>query len=225
MEVKKGFPDFIQENDIMKQDNAETYFICASSCRGKSYIIKEMYEQVFKKIKDLIIIMISPSMNISLFKDIKGDNIIKINKFNKDTNMMLKKIVKIQSETDNMFRFLIIIDDCISESYNAVVNNLFLVNRNQQITTILSCQYPAILSKRARGSAKNCIFGGINSQESIEVLLDSFLKGEMEKKYFNGIKHTKSDMVNKYRDMTDGNNGHVFIYYRPQQRDFVPFSL
>jgi hypothetical protein len=225
-EIIKGFPENIYDNDIQKKDNAETYFLVASSCRGKSYIIKEMYDKMFKKIKDLIIIMISPSMNISLFKDIKGPNVIKINKFNKDTNTLLKKIVKLQGDTDNMFRFLIIIDDCIEESYNQVVNNLFLVNRNQQITTILSCQYPAILSKRARGSCKNIICGGINSDESIKVLTDSFLKSEMINKYFpNEKKISEIDIINKYRGITDGNNGHVFFYHNPQQRILQPFTL
>jgi len=226
MEIMNNFPKEIFINDIQKKDNAETYFICSSSCRGKSYIIKAMYDQMFKKIKDLIIIMISPSMNISLFKDIKGPNVIKINKFNKDTNALLKKIVKLQSDTDNKFRFLIIIDDCIEESYNQVLNNLFLVNRNQQITTILSCQYPAILSKRARGSAKNVIAGGINSDESIKVMVDSFLKSEMTNKFFTDEKKiTEINLINKYRDITDGNNGHVFMYYNPQKRILQPFTL
>tara|TARA_R110000772_G_scaffold212936_1_gene323504 strand:+ start:393 stop:1088 length:696 start_codon:yes stop_codon:yes gene_type:complete len=222
MNITKGLPNFT--SDMKKSGNADHFYICASSCRGKSYILKEMYNKLYKDDNKLIILLISPSMNIDLFKDMKGNNIIKINKWNKKTDMLINKIVKIQIETENQFRILLMIDDCVDQYYNKTLNNLFLVNRNQQISTIMSCQYPAMLSKRARASVKNVICGGINSPESIKQMIDFFLKSqltdEMKKKYPNKYPESKKineqDIINFYKETTNKNDGHTFIWSAPQ---------
>lgn len=226
MEVKKGLPKFA--TDMKLKGNADHFYLCASSCRGKSYILKTMYEQLYKNDKKLIVILISPSMNIDLFKKITGPNVIKINKWNRRTDSLIEKIVKMQIETENTFRVLLMIDDCVDQYYNKTLNNLFLVNRNQQISTIMSCQYPAMLSKRARASVKNVICGGINSDESIKLMLDCFLKSELEKemkKKDDSKKISMNDMINYYRDTTDKNNGHTFIWSCPKNRNLEAFSL
>ena len=196
-----------------------------------------MYDKIYKKDKKLIILIISPSLNTPTFKKIKADNIIRINKYNKQTEQLIKKIIAVQIEADLPYRFLIIIDDVTDAYHSGVLNNLFLVNRNQQISTILSVQYPLILSKRARSSAKNIIAGGLNSAECIEVMLSSFLNNELLKKMKEDTEYLKSqnitdnkkikknELVDYYRYITDGNDGHVFFYYNPQQRNLQSFTL
>ena len=233
MEVSKGLPDFA--NDMKLSGNADHFYICASSCRGKSYILKEMYDKLYKHNNKLIVILISPSMNIDLFKNIKGKNVIKINKWNRRTDSLIDKIVKIQIETENEFKILLMIDDCVDQYFNKTLNNLFLVNRNQQISTIMSCQYPCMLSKRARASVKNVICGGINSDESIKLMLDCFLKSELSKVMTSmnsslkpesfGKKINEQDMINFYRDTCDKNDGHTFIWSAPQHRKLEAFTL
>ena len=224
IDVVKGLPPFT--SDIKKDDNADHFFLVASSCRGKSFILKEMYEKLYKKDTKLIIILISPSMDIALFKKIKGPNVIKINKFSKQTVLLIQQIIKIQQETNNDYRFLIMIDDVTDQYHNSVLNNLFLVNRNQQISTILSCQYPLILSKRARSSVKHLITGGLNSDESIETILNSYLKSHMTTECKKDMPNPKKiDLVDKYREITDGNDGHTFIWYSPQHQTVQPFTL
>jgi hypothetical protein len=224
MDITKGLPSFV--SDMCVKGNADHFYICASSCRGKSYILKEMYEKLYKNDKKLIIILISPSMNIDLFKDIKGPNVIKINKWNKRTDRLIEKIIKIQIETLNQFRVLLMIDDCVDQYFNKTLNNLFLVNRNQQISTIMSCQYPAMLSKRARASVKNVICGGINSDESIKLMLDCFLKTELKKKIKDDdCKITDDKLINFYRDICDQNNGHTFIWLNSKDRKLEAFTL
>ena len=230
-----GLPEFT--NDGNKVANADHTYIVGSSCRGKSVIIKEMYDKIYKKDKKLIILIISPSLNTPTFKKIKADNIIRINKYNKQTEQLIKKIIAVQIEADLPYRFLIIIDDVTDAYHSGVLNNLFLVNRNQQISTILSVQYPLILSKRARSSAKNIIAGGLNSAECIEVMLSSFLNNELLKKMKEDTEYLKSqnitdnkkikknELVDYYRYITDGNDGHVFFYYNPQQRKLETFTL
>jgi hypothetical protein len=229
MEISKGLPKFTKDMDLT--GNADHFYICASSCRGKSYILREMYDELYKNDNKLIVILISPSMNIDLFKGIKGDNVIKINKWNRKTDELINKIVKIQIETKNQFKVLLMIDDCVDQYFNKTLNNLFLVNRNQQISTIMSCQYPCMLSKRARASVKNVICGGINSDESIKLMLDCFLKSELSKemKKNNKLdpdkKINEQAMINFYRDTCDKNNGHTFIWSSPQHRKLEAFTL
>lgn len=229
MEISKGLPKFTKDMDLT--GNADHFYICASSCRGKSYILREMYDELYKNDNKLIVILISPSMNIDLFKGIKGDNVIKINKWNRKTDELINKIVKIQIETKNQFKVLLMIDDCVDQYFNKTLNNLFLVNRNQQISTIMSCQYPCMLSKRARASVKNVICGGINSDESIKLMLDCFLKSELSKemKKNNKLdpdkKINEQAMINFYRDTCDKNNGHTFIWSSPQHRKLEAFCL
>lgn len=229
MEISKGLPKFTKDMDLT--GNADHFYICASSCRGKSYILREMYDELYKNDNKLIVILISPSMNIDLFKGIKGDNVIKINKWNRKTDELINKIVKIQIETKNQFKVLLMIDDCVDQYFNKTLNNLFLVNRNQQISTIMSCQYPCMLSKRARASVKNVICGGINSDESIKLMLDCFLKSELSKemKKNNKLdpdkKINEQAMINFYRDTCDKNNGHTFIWSSPQHRKLQAFTL
>ena len=71
--IKTGLPEFT--NDGNKVANADHTYIVGSSCRGKSVIIKEMYDKIYKKDKKLIILIISPSLNTPTFKKIKADNI------------------------------------------------------------------------------------------------------------------------------------------------------
>ena len=229
MEISKGLPDFAKDMNLA--GNADHFYICASSCRGKSYILRKMYDELYKNDNKLIVILISPSMNIDLFKGIKGDNVIKINKWNRKTDELINKIVKIQIETKNQFKVLLMIDDCVDQYFNKTLNNLFLVNRNQQISTIMSCQYPCMLSKRARASVKNVICGGINSDESIKLMLDCFLKSELTKemKKNNKLdpdkKINEQTMINFYRDTCDKNDGHTFIWSSPQHRKLEAFTL
>jgi hypothetical protein len=214
MEISKGLPKFTKDMDLT--GNADHFYICASSCRGKSYILREMYDELYKNDNKLIVILISPSMNIDLFKGIKGDNVIKINKWNRKTDELINKIVKIQIETKNQFKVLLMIDDCVDQYFNKTLNNLFLVNRNQQISTIMSCQYPCMLSKRARASV---------------LMLDCFLKSELSKemKKNNKLdpdkKINEQAMINFYRDTCDKNNGHTFIWSSPQHRKLQAFTL
>ena len=75
------------------------------------------------------------------------------------------------NKTNNAYEFLIMIDDCINLRFNSILNNLVLVLRNSNFSSIISIQYDKILSKQARSSVNNVICGGLNTDESIESFL------------------------------------------------------
>jgi hypothetical protein len=64
------------------------------------------------------------------------------------------------------------------------------------------------LAKSSRGSINNICFFGFNTDESIEVVLDSYLKS-----YFSKMGVTRRvDQINLYRELT---KDHQFIYLHP----------
>lgn len=216
MEVLDELPRF-----KLDENTGNSIVLVASSKRGKSTIMKELYDKHYCDNKTIIPILISPTCHIGIFKDM---DVIKINKFNNDTVKLIKDLAMIQNKTCNAYEFLIMVDDCINIRYNNVLNNLILVLRNSLFSSIISIQYDKLLSKQARSSVNNVICGGLNTDESIEGILKTFFKSEMCK-LVDKEKPKMEDLIDKYRSITDSNDGHTFLKYIPQERDMEVFSL
>ena len=205
----------------LKGRPANTWAIFGSSQRGKSTLIYEIYKKYYEKDTKLITILISPSCHIGIF-DKLPNKVIKVNKFNKDTIQLLRDLQKIQNKTINGYKFLIIIDDCVDIRFCKILNELILVMRNSLFSTILSIQYDKLLSKQGRSSVNNCIFFGMNTDESIEGLLKSFFKSEFSK--ING-KTRMIELIDEYRNYTDQSGGHCFFIFNPQDRTLTLNTL
>lgn len=207
----------IKEAPQLKLDStgAETLAIFGSSKRGKSTLIYEIYKKYYQKRTDIITILISPSCHIGIFAKLPK-KVLKVNKFSKETIQLLQDLKKVQNKTNNAYKFLIIIDDCVDVRFNKILNQLILVMRNSLFSTIISLQYCMLLSKPARSSVNNIISFGVNSDEGIECILRSYLKTELTKK--TGLTRI-SELMEIYRTYTDSNDGHSFFVYNPQSRD------
>jgi hypothetical protein len=204
----------------LKPDESSTIAIFGSSKRGKSTLMVKIWERYYKNDAKLCTILISPSSHIGLFKNMKG--VIKINKFNQATTKLIKDIMRIQNKTDNAYKFLFLIDDCVNNKYNEMLNNLFLVMRNHNVSSIISLQYCKLLSIQARGSAHRCIAFSQNNYEATTSLLNSFFLSELRK--ITGIKKIE-DVAQEYMDLTQEGNGHAFFTYNPFSRDLKRYVL
>lgn len=216
IEYNKTCPEF-----FMDEGTGNTILLCASSKRGKSTLMKCIYDKYYSNNKNIISILISPSSHIGIFKEFPN-NVIKINKFNKQTVTLLNNLATIQNKTDNAYEYLIMVDDCIDVRYNKILNNLILVLRNSLFSTIVSIQYDKILSKQARSSVNNICCGGLNTDESIESIIKAYLKTALIKNF--NITNL-NDLCEKYRELTDENGGHAFFKYHPQTRELELFTL
>lgn len=218
-ESKEGLPEF-----KFDENTGNSTLLVASSKRGKSTIMKAIYDKYYKNDKNMITILISPSCHIKLFEDM---DCIKINKFNGHTQSLLKSLVKLQQATLNSYTFLILVDDCIDVKFNKILNELILVLRNSNFSSIVSIQYDKLLSKASRSSVNNVVVGGINLDESIESLIRTFFKSLLVKHYKE--QHNENpkldDLIDLYRSITDDNGGHTFIRFIPTDRDLEVFSL
>ena len=208
---KNTSPDF-----NLDQGTGNTICLLGSSKRGKSTLMVEIYKRYYQDDKKLITILISPSSHIPLFKKLK--NVIKINKFGQDTVQLLKDVKRIQNKTENAYKFLFMIDDCVDSKYCSILNQMILVMRNSHVSTIISLQYDKLLSKQCRSSINNVVLFGQNTDESIEGCLKSFCGSELTK--MTGKK--SEDLIDLFRNMTDGDGngaGHAFLTYNPMSRE------
>lgn len=210
---KNTSPDF-----HLDEGTGNTICLLGSSKRGKSTLMVEIYKRYYENDKKLITILISPSSHIPMFKKLK--NVIKINKFGKDTVQLLKDVKRIQNKTENGYKFLFMVDDCIDSKYCSILNQMILVMRNSHVSTIISLQYDKLLSKQCRSSINNVVMFGQNTDESIVSCLTSFLGSELTRK--TGKKG--EDLIGLFRNYTDGDGdgdgaGHAFLTYNPMSRE------
>jgi Cdc6-like AAA superfamily ATPase len=195
----KKSPDLLID-DI--DEAGSTVLICGSSKRGKTHLLKKIWERYYKDNKNVITILISPSCNIPLYEDMKK-NVIKINRYDKQTDALLKKVFKIQNLTKNAYRFCFLIDDCVSSRYSETLDALFLYARNLLISSICCIQRETLISRSSRSSANNVVTFGINTEQCIKGLLESFYKCEL----------------------TSMGGGHSFLVYIPFKRELKHYLL
>ena len=212
--LKSTSPDF-----HLDEGTGNTICLLGSSKRGKSTLMVEIWKRYYSDDKKLITVLISPSCHIPMFKNLK--NVIKINKFGADTVQLLKDVKRIQNKTENSYKFLFMIDDCVDSKYCSILNQMILVMRNSHVSTIISLQYDKLLSKQCRSSINNVVLFGQNTDESIEGCLKSFCGSELTK--ITGKKN--EELVDLFRDLTDGDltdgeggAGHAFLTYNPMSR-------
>jgi hypothetical protein len=210
-------PDFLFDDP---DECGSTVLCVGSSKRGKSLLLLKAWERYFKDEKDMITILISPSCNIPLFKSMK--NVIKINRYDKQTDALLKKLFKLQNLTHNAYKFAFLIDDCVANSYTESLNFLFLVARNLMISTFCCVQRETLVSRSARSSANNIVTFGINTEQCIKGILESFFKTEL--KEISGL--TKmDDLITEFRRLTSMGGGHSFLVYIPFTRQLKHYIL
>jgi len=213
----KTCPDFLFDDP---DESGSTVLCCGSSKRGKSLLLLKAWERYFKNEKNMIVILISPSCNIPMFKTMKG--VIKINRYDKQTDALLKKIFKLQNLTHNAYKFTFLIDDCVSNSYTQSLNFLFLVARNLLISTFCCVQRETLVSRSARSSANNVVTFGINTEQCIKGILESFYMTEL--KELSGLTK-KDDLIHEFRRLTSMGGGHSFLVYIPFTRELKHYLL
>ena len=214
----KKAPDLLID-DV--DEAGSTVLICGSSKRGKTHLLKKIWERYYKDNKDIVTILISPSCNIPLYEDMKK-NVIKINRYDKQTDGLLKKIFKIQNLTKNAYRFCFLIDDCVSSRYSETLDALFLYARNLLISSICCIQRETLISRSSRSSANNIVTFGINTEQCIKGMLESFYKCELME--LTGIKKM-DDLIKEFRRLTSLGDGHSFLVYIPFKRQLKHYIL
>lgn len=210
-----------KEINFIKMDNDDnsgnSIVLIGSSKSGKSTAMMHIYNRYFNK-KKYVSTLFSINSHIPIYKT-SGD-LIKVNKFVNQSERLIKDMKKINMDSSppNKWRFCILLDDIVDARYSRVLNALLLTYRNANFSSLVSIQYPKLLSKSARCSANNLLFFSQNLQEGIETVLRSFLGAEFAKM---GV--TKfNEQIDLYRELTQD---HAFLYYHPMSRTLKRIRL
>lgn len=182
-----------------------TIFILGSSKMGKSTALMKIYDQHYANNK-YVSILWTVNPQIKLYKGHK--KLLKAGVWNQNSEEIIKQQKKIQSGTNNKYQFLNMFDDVINVRNNQLLDNLILTYRNSDMSSIISLQYSNLMSKCGRANCNNILAFGFNTDESIEVVIKTFLTGYLRKINIKEL----GDQINWYKAMT---SDHGFIYIKP----------
>lgn len=160
------------------REGGQTLAIFGSSYSGKSSLLVYYVNNIVKaKIFDLIILF-TESINSKPLEKL-NKQVIKCLGYHAD---VVQIVYKINLKTNNRYKALFILDDCVKVRQNATLEKQLLLYRNSNITTILSTQYAKLYTAPStRGSLHEIILTGGKTPEirkqSYDLFLRSYLKG------------------------------------------------
>jgi len=150
-----------------------TTLILGSSWTGKTYLLAEELGRVKPYEYDLIILF-TESIHVPSLDPIRGRPDILIKEgFHPEIPTFLKNL---NSKLKLRYRFLLILDDIISEksTRHSTLGQMVTTFRNSNISTVVLAQYPTIISKESRGNFHRLVITGMRSPEMNEALTSRF---------------------------------------------------
>lgn len=186
-----------------------TTFLLGSSKSGKSTCLMKIYDDWYAN-HDFISILWTANPQIALYRGHRKLIRADVDKADEKMTRIIRVQKRIQTKTKNHYKFLNIFDDIINVRGDALLNELILTFRNAKMSTIMSLQYPSLMSKQCRANCNNILLFNFNTDESIEFVVKVYLKAWLAKL---GLK-SLSDQINWYKMMT---RDHGFIYCKPSE--------
>ncbi len=164
------YTEFVLSIPELKKDACSTV-IYGSSKAGKTTQMIKLIDDYFNE-ACVVTLLFSPNIHAQVYKPLKSDKFIKIDRWD---DQIIRDIHKIQKKTKNKYTFLIVIDDCILEKLSPQILQLLLVLRNSKINTLLNLQSVTLLSRNGRNNGNNFIFRKFNNNEVITDAMKYFL--------------------------------------------------
>ena len=202
---------------LLDKDTGNTTFLLGSSKMGKSTALMEIYDTYYSS-PEYISILWTGNPQIKLYKGHK--RLLVSGVWDKKAEQVIESEKKIQTKTKNHYRFCNMFDDVIPIKNSALLDRLILTYRNSDMSSLISLQYSNLLSKCSRANCNNVLCFGFNTDESIEIVIKTFLTGYLRTKGINSI----ADQINWYKEVTAD---HSFIYIKPADGvvSFHKFSI
>lgn len=191
---------------LLDKNTGNSIIILGSSKRGKTSAMMSIYSKYYNKNK-YISTAFSENIHIKEYKGYK--NLLKCRIFNNQSENYIKLEKFINSKCDNKYEFVNLFDDILDLRYNNLIKNLILSYRNAKMSTILALQDPVLLNRNMRQNANNILFFGFNSDDTIEFVINHFLKSHFRKLGVNNL----MDQIIFYQEIT---KNHGFIYLHPE---------
>ena len=179
-------PEFaggIEQNEIFpnksmfapEEESANTKAFIAPSFSGKTTLmvneLNKLTQEELDEYDKIVLFTESTSSTPlkALSKQVK-DKLLIFDRFIPQLVLILKKINNI---TDNRFKFLLLLDDCLNLKGDVMIK-LILTLRNANISTMISVQYSKLLSRAQRQSIHDYYLINLKV-EDLEYLMSGFL--------------------------------------------------
>ncbi len=181
------------------KNNGVTFAIIGSSGCGKTTMIRKVFlDRLYGSMADkkYITTIFTESKESDALQGLGSDVLIDGAGIDEDQIMFYY-----QTNTDyqKRFNFLAVVDDCIQMKHRNTFEKMFLVMRNTNISSIVSIQYPNLIPKSIRTSVYYCICMGINNNEGVEIMIQSWLSPYLPGK-------TLRQKIVPYREWTKDHN-------------------
>lgn len=179
---KLNFPK-VNKWDLKKMENLKATFfsmICvASRRRGKSELIKYIYETLdLGNEYDHIIVLSQSEESLDHYSEfVHGDMFLK--DFDDQTIEKIISISKKMEANDEPRKFLVIIDDVISDDikHSKSIERLYAIGRHYRTSVILISQLLTNINVCARNNSDVILIGHVNTSQEKESIIKKFLDG------------------------------------------------
>lgn len=191
---KLEFPDLPMFN-FQKELEADKHYsimLCAVRRSGKTTMIRHIYPLLLK-LFDTVLFVSNSIHNQGVYNFVTGPS------FPDYSTDFFRDIFRFQRKSNNMFRIMIVTDDCVSikrKNDNGLLQ-VFLRGRNSGISTIVSTQSPKLVNKNNRSNSDFVIIGN-NPGEFRQVIVESFLINSVPVPKFIKTKSQKLDYLNQW---------------------------
>ena len=209
--------------------------ICAPSNSGKTVLITNLIEHVYKDCFERVYI-ISPSISVDdSWRSTKKylDNSITVGEnepslyqetFNEatvnsimDTQKKLTDHIKKNKDSNRLYSILIVLDDVAddtSQRNSKALKSLFVNGRHRHINIILSSQKGSLLNPVARVHADSIYVFKLRNYQDLEMLLIEF----------SALVNDKKEMLEIYRKATEKPYSFLYINLKGQPRFYINFQ-
>lgn len=187
----------IQPFKIELDDKSGLSFLMIGSTRsGKSTALNYMLEHYFyPKENKYINILFSNSYQAGVYDDFKKQK-------NTAGSILyhpkaIKEAYQINKNTNNKYKFNIILDDIVTAKHDKELMKLLTIYRNSRMSCIMCIQALTIGNSISRGNINYIMLFKLNSDEAIEKVIKAYLLS-----YFP-TKMKLIDKIKRYRELTE----------------------
>lgn len=173
-----------------------SFLLCGSTRSGKTTMLNYLFDRFFKK---YISVLMSNSLNSDAYKMLVK-NCVSSDLYHPE---ILKDMYRINHETSNHYKFLVILDDLTHVKNDKEYMRLLTIYRNSRMSGIISAQGISMFNKTARGNINFVLLGRLNSDAEIEKIVKEYLVSYFPKNI------NMAEKITLYRELT--NDHHFFV--------------
>jgi hypothetical protein len=182
--IKEFADKFINSMNGDQPTGSTAQFIGASKS-GKTFTMIELINLFLNMSQwknKLIIVIVTPNFHATAYDKLRSlhdkgkimviENVAQLPK-------LIKILFSINKHCDLYYKPVIFIDDVISKNMqSSVIEDLYLIKRNMNISTIMGTQEDTIGSKKGRNNANYLLFKRINNDVEILEIIEKYLRSK-----------------------------------------------